>query len=74
MSSFLPTRACESTRSESERLCARVRHPREENYKILSIVLFHPSVFARTVDVVPDVNFGDLGVAGKLALPSFLRS
>ena len=44
-----------------------------ENYETFSIALFLPSVFVRTVDVVSMSDFGDLDVAGKLALPSFLR-
>jgi hypothetical protein len=57
MSSFLRTRASESTRCESRRLCARVRYCQGENYEISSIVLFHLSVFASVLDIVPDVGF-----------------
>jgi hypothetical protein len=57
VSSFLKLWTCGSHCSESERICARTRHPRGEKCEIFSIVLFHPSVFARTVDVVPDVGF-----------------
>ena len=57
VSSFLKLWTCGSHCSESERICARTRHPRGEKCKTFSIVLFHPLVFARTVDVVPDVRF-----------------
>ena len=57
MSSFLRTRARGSNGCESERILARAWHPRGENCEIFSIVLFHPLVFAHTVDVVPEVGF-----------------
>jgi hypothetical protein len=57
MSSFLRTRACKSHCSKSKIIFARAQHPRGGKCQIFSIVLFHPSVFARTVDVVPNVEF-----------------
>jgi hypothetical protein len=57
MSSFLHTWACGSHYSESEKIFARARHPRGGKCEISCIVIFLPSVFARTVDVVPDVGF-----------------
>ena len=73
MSSFLRTQACGSTRCESERLCARARHPRGGNYEIFNIILFYPSVFAHMVDVVPDVKFWRSWCRRKACVTFFLK-
>ena len=57
MSSFQRTRARRSNRCESERIFAQAQQRRGGNYEIFNTCLFHPSVFARTVDVVPNVGF-----------------
>uniref|UniRef100_A0A2N9HMT0 Uncharacterized protein n=1 Tax=Fagus sylvatica TaxID=28930 RepID=A0A2N9HMT0_FAGSY len=57
VSSFLKFWTCRSNHSESERICARARHPRRESCEIFSIVSSPLSVFAHAVNVAPDVRF-----------------
>ena len=73
MFSFLHTWACGSICCESGRLYARARHRRGENYEIFSIVLFHPSVFAHMVGMVPDVGFRQFWCRWKACVTFFLK-
>uniref|UniRef100_A0A2N9I3D9 Uncharacterized protein n=1 Tax=Fagus sylvatica TaxID=28930 RepID=A0A2N9I3D9_FAGSY len=74
VSSFQCARARRSTCCESGRLCAQARQRRWENSGNFSTALFRRPVFTRVVDVAPDVRISDdLGIVGKLALPTFQR-
>ena len=73
MSSFSKSWVHRSHFIESERIYARARHPQGENYEIFSIVLFHPSVFARMVDVVPNVRFRRSWCCWKACVTFFLK-
>uniref|UniRef100_A0A2N9IJL6 Uncharacterized protein n=1 Tax=Fagus sylvatica TaxID=28930 RepID=A0A2N9IJL6_FAGSY len=73
VSSFLKFWTCGSNRSDSERIRVRAQHPREENCEIFSIVLFLPSVFARMVDVTPDVGFRRSWCRRKACATFFLK-
>jgi hypothetical protein len=51
----------------------RAQHPRGENCGIFNIVLFLPSVFARTVDVAPGVGFRRFWCRRKACATFFLK-
>ena len=73
VSSFLKFWTCRSNCSEQGRICVQRRPYHEENCEIFNMVSFLPSVFARMVDVAPDVGFWRSCVARNLALPSLLK-
>ena len=73
VSSFLKFWTCKSNRSESERIRVQGQHPRGENCGIFNIVLFLPSVFARTVDVALDVGFRRSWCRRKACATFFLK-